>query len=85
MARKALLTLLAASAVGARLSAQSLPAPQVDYALTNVRIVAAPGRVIERGAILVRNGRIAAVGPGNDSPEGCADDLEREHRVPGPH
>ena len=41
-----------------------------DYALTNVRIVAAPGRVIERGTVLIRNGRIAAVGPQVTVPAG---------------
>jgi imidazolonepropionase-like amidohydrolase len=37
-------------------------APDVDYALTNVRIVTAPGKVIERGTIVTHDGRIAAVG-----------------------
>jgi imidazolonepropionase-like amidohydrolase len=32
------------------------------WALTNARIVVAPGRVIERGTVVVRDGRIAAVG-----------------------
>jgi imidazolonepropionase-like amidohydrolase len=41
-----------------------------DYALTNIRIVAAPGRVIERGTVLIRNGRIAAVGPQVTVPAG---------------
>lgn len=36
--------------------------PVADIALTNVRIVTAPGRVIERGTVLTRNGRIASVG-----------------------
>ena len=36
--------------------------PRVDYALTNVRIVTAPGRIIERGTVVTRDGRIAAVG-----------------------
>ena len=36
--------------------------PRVDYALTNVRIVTAPGKVIEKGTVLTRDGRIAAVG-----------------------
>lgn len=38
------------------------PLARGDYALTNVRIVTAPGRVIERGTIVMRDGRIAAVG-----------------------
>ena len=36
--------------------------PLSDYALTNVRIVTAPGKVIERGTIVTRDGRIVAVG-----------------------
>jgi hypothetical protein len=32
------------------------------YALTNARIVTAPGSVIERGTVLIRDGRIVAVG-----------------------
>ena len=32
-----------------------------SYALTNARIVAAPGRVIERGVVVVRDGKITAV------------------------
>ena len=38
------------------------PTSRADYALTNVRIVIAPGKVIERGTVLTRDGRIAAVG-----------------------
>lgn len=37
-------------------------APRIDYALTNVRIVTAPGKVIERGTVLTHDGRIVAVG-----------------------
>ena len=37
-------------------------APRVDYALTNVRIVTAPGKVIEKGTVLTHDGRIVAVG-----------------------
>ena len=33
------------------------------YALTDARIVVMPGRVMERGTILIRDGRIEAVGP----------------------
>jgi imidazolonepropionase-like amidohydrolase len=36
--------------------------PPTSYALTNVKIVTAPGRVIERGTVVIREGRIAAVG-----------------------
>lgn len=41
---------------------RDLPAART-YALTHARIVVAPGRVIERGNVIVRNGRITAVGP----------------------
>jgi imidazolonepropionase-like amidohydrolase len=44
--------------------------PAVDYALTNVRIVTAPGRVIERGTVLTHDGRIAAVGAQVNIPAG---------------
>ena len=46
------------------------PAARSDYALTNVRIVIAPGRVIERGTVLTRDGRIAAVGATVQVPAG---------------
>lgn len=45
-------------------------APISDYALTNVRIVTAPGKVIERGTVLTRDGRIAAVGAQVNIPAG---------------
>src|SRR3954470_24718881 len=45
-------------------------APVADYALTNVRIVTAPGKVIERGTVLTRDGRIAAVGANVNIPAG---------------
>ena len=35
---------------------------KADYALTNVRIVMAPGKVIEKGTVITHDGRIAAVG-----------------------
>lgn len=44
--------------------AQAPPTPPDDYALTNARIVVAPGRVIDRGTVVVRDGRIAAAGAG---------------------
>ncbi len=66
---RAFRTFLVALALSPALaSAQNIPpsssalAPKADYALTNVRIVTAPGRVIERGTVLMRDGRIAAVG-----------------------
>ena len=36
--------------------------PLADYALTNVRIVSAPGKIIERGTVVTHDGRITAVG-----------------------
>ncbi|MGH7468450.1 MAG: amidohydrolase family protein [Longimicrobiales bacterium] len=58
----ALATVGAVLCSGVSLSAQVGTPPPNSYALTNVRIVTAPGRVIERGTIVVREGRIAAVG-----------------------
>lgn len=45
-------------------------APVSDYALTNVRIVTAPGKVIERGTVVTRDGRISAVGASVNIPAG---------------
>ena len=45
-------------------------APVSDYALTNVRIVTAPGKVIERGTIVTHDGRISAVGAQVNIPAG---------------
>jgi imidazolonepropionase-like amidohydrolase len=71
MRRTALLAIMAASlAATAQLQAQDVPVPKSDYALTGVRIVTAPGRVIERGTILMRDGRIAAVGAQVNVPTG---------------
>lgn len=76
MARRTLaipLALLAVSTVAAAQTAdpgKSLTAPKADYALTNVRIVTAPGKVIENGTIITRDGRIAAVGAGIAIPAG---------------
>jgi imidazolonepropionase-like amidohydrolase len=77
MVRGILLALPAAALVASTASAQGDPGPgrppaavSADYALTNVRIVAAPGRVIERGTVLIRNGRIAGVGPTVSVPAG---------------
>ena len=61
------------------------PAPsRADYALTNVRIVTAPGRVIERGTIVTRDGRIAAVGAQVNVPAGVVTmDLNGHTVYPG--
>ena len=61
------IVLLAAPAV-----AQTELTPPRDYALANVRIVIAPGRVVERGTVLVRNGRITAAGATVTVPPGVA-------------
>jgi imidazolonepropionase-like amidohydrolase len=59
-------------------------APATEYALTNVRIVTAPGRVINRGTVLIRNGRIAAVGAQVDVPAGVVRmDLNGHSVFPG--
>jgi imidazolonepropionase-like amidohydrolase len=76
MARRTLALPLALLAVSTAATAQtadpgkSLTAPKADYALTNVRIVTAPGKVIENGTIITRDGRIAAVGAGIAIPAG---------------
>ena len=62
MIRSAWCALLVAGALAPPLHAQSSPRPIQSYALTNARIVVAPGRVIERGTVVVREGRIVAVG-----------------------
>lgn len=70
MARRKILAISAALplAVAAAFAQTSDPgkatavAPKVDYALTNVRIVIAPGKVIEKGTVVTRDGRISAVG-----------------------
>jgi imidazolonepropionase-like amidohydrolase len=61
MIRSAWCALLVAGALAPPLHAQSTPRPIQSYALTNARIVVAPGRVIERGTVVLRAGRIVAV------------------------
>lgn len=46
--------------------------PNTYIALTNARIVQAPGRVIERGTLVMREGRIVSVEPGDRVPTGAA-------------
>jgi len=55
-----LLATLAAAPVPAL--AQAGADGSLAYALTNARIVVQPGRTIERGTVVIREGRIAAVG-----------------------
>ena len=63
-----LATLGTALLIGAPVFAQVGSAPPNSYALTNARIVAAPGRVIERGTVVIRNGRITEVGAQVNAP-----------------
>jgi hypothetical protein len=62
MMRSALAATLVVGVSAVQAAAQAPPVPPDHYALTNARIVTAPGRVIERGTVVVRDGRIAAVG-----------------------
>ena len=75
MARRLLLAAVALPVAFATAAAQAnnpaAPASsRADYALTNVRIVVSPGKVIERGTVLTRDGRIAAVGANVNIPAG---------------
>jgi imidazolonepropionase-like amidohydrolase len=63
-----LATLGTAVLIAAPVSAQVGSPPPNSYALTNARIVAAPGRVIERGTVVIRNGRITEVGAQVNAP-----------------
>lgn len=91
MVRRTLPGLAAALVVASTAFAQGDPGPgrppgavSADYALTNVRIVTAPGRVIEKGTVLIRNGRIAAVGPTVAVPAGVVTmDLSGNSVYPG--
>jgi imidazolonepropionase-like amidohydrolase len=76
---------IAASAAVAQVDPGAAPrAVSADYALTNARIVTQPGRVIERGTILIRNGRIAAVGAQVTVPAGVVTmDLSGHSVFPG--
>src|SRR6185437_9611289 len=75
MARRLLLAAVAVPVAFATAAAQANtptapPASRADYALTNVRIVVSPGKVIERGTVLTRDGRISAVGANVNIPAG---------------
>ena len=52
-----------AAHAGAQLGVQKQRNVPTTYAITNARIVPAPGQVVEKGTIVIRNGLIAAVGP----------------------
>ena len=64
------LPLALATAVAQVIAPTAPPSSRVDYALTNVRIVVSPGKVIDRGTVLTRDGRIAAVGANVTIPPG---------------
>ena len=89
MARSFLLSIpvafVAASGAMAQVNPGAPPAAvSSDYALTNVRIVTAPGKVIDRGTVIIRNGRIAAVGPQVSVPAGVVTmDLAGHSVFPG--
>lgn len=70
LALPCLLPLAFSAAVAQRNQPNNPPVARTDYALTNVRIVTAPGRVIERGTVVIRDGRIAAVGANVPVPAG---------------
>jgi imidazolonepropionase-like amidohydrolase len=71
MIRSAWCALLVAGALAPPLHAQSRPRPIQSYALTNARIVVSPGRVIEQGTVVLRDGRIVAVGANVEAPAGA--------------
>ncbi|MEO7997865.1 MAG: amidohydrolase family protein [Gemmatimonadaceae bacterium] len=90
MARRFLLAFVALpAAFGTALAQANNPgnpaaSPRQDYALTNTRIVTAPGKVIERGTILTRDGRIVAVGTNVAIPAGVVQmDLAGHTVYPG--
>ncbi|MBC8088725.1 MAG: amidohydrolase family protein [Phycisphaerae bacterium] len=90
MARRFLLALAALPAAFSVSVAQAnnpgnpAASPRVDYALINARIVTAPGKVIERGTVLTRDGRIAAVGANITIPAGVVQmDLAGHTVYPG--
>ena len=51
--------------VGSALLAGAVPAAAQNLVITNARILDGTGKVIERGAVVVRDGRIASVAAGN--------------------
>lgn len=72
MRRGWLSCLLAPALTVAPLQAQTAAEPPRDYALINARVVVAPGRILEQGTVLVRDGRIAAAGASVSVPPGVA-------------
>lgn len=61
---------LGSAGLGAQGAAPTQPAPS-HYAIKNVRIVAAPGRTIARGTIVIKDGLITAVGANVTAPAGA--------------
>ena len=53
----------AAPTLSAQLGVQKQRNVPATYAITNARIVATPGQLIERGTVVIRNGIVTAVGP----------------------
>jgi len=62
LACTALVTLLLTCPAYAQRNASDIPAVTKAIAIEGVRIVQAPGRIIENGTVLIRNGLIEAVG-----------------------
>src|SRR5687768_5052005 len=84
LATPLILTALVTATASGQGRTSAPPPPQVHYALTNVRIVTAPGKVIERGTVLTRDGRIAAVGAQVQIPAGVVQmDLAGHTVYPG--
>ncbi|MDA0934951.1 MAG: amidohydrolase family protein [Planctomycetota bacterium] len=76
--RSPLLTALALCAAASTLPSQDVPPPngprQVDpgwHALVGARVIVAPGQVLDRATVVIRDGRIVAVEPGGMAPEGA--------------
>ncbi|MGA0869466.1 MAG: hypothetical protein ACO3UM_11085, partial [Planctomycetota bacterium] len=76
--RSPLLTALALCAAATTLPAQDAPPPNgpraVDpgwHALVGARVIVAPGKVVDRATVVVRDGRIVSVEPGGLAPEGA--------------
>lgn len=62
----------------------ALPLAAQNLTITNVRIVVGNGQVIERGSIVVRDGKIASVGAGNPTqPTGTVVDARGLSAMPG--
>nr|BCX00913.1 MAG: amidohydrolase [Bacteroidota bacterium] len=63
---------LLATGLAYRVHAQGIPPSRTGtFALTNARIVTVSGGVIERGTLLIQNGKIAALGPNVTIPSGA--------------